>query len=72
MVGDLTVFLLLGAAGAAVGARLKHEALLCLALTGVVLLLDVQWPLRLSEALWWALFSIGLAVYVAVRRRICD
>ena len=72
VVGDLTGFLLLGVAGAAVGARLKHEALICLALIGVVLLLDPQWPLRLWEPMWWGLFTIGLAAYVAVRRRICD
>ncbi len=72
VVGDLTGFLLLGVAGAAVGARLKHEAIVCLALIGVVLLLDPQWPLRLSEPLWWGLFTIGLAAYVAVRRKICD
>ncbi len=72
VVGDLTGFLLLGLAGVAAGARLKHEALVCLALIGVVLLLDPQWPLRLSEPLWWGLFTVGLAAYVAVRRRICD
>ena len=72
VVGDLTGFLLLGVAGAAVGARLKHEALVCLALIGGVLLLDPQWPLRVSEPLWWGLFTIGLAAYVAVRRRVCD
>lgn len=72
VVGDLAGFLLLGITGAAFGARLKHEALLCLALIGVVLLLDPQWPLRLSEPLWWGLFTIGLAAYVAVRRTICD
>jgi hypothetical protein len=72
VVGDLVGFVLLGVAGAALGARLKHEALICLALIGVVLLLDPQWPLRLSEPLWWGLFTIGLAAYVAVRRTICD
>jgi hypothetical protein len=72
VVGDLAGFLLLGVAGVARGARLKHEALLCLALIGVVLLLDPQWPLRLSEPLWWGLFTIGLAAYVSVRRTICD
>lgn len=71
MFGDLTGFLLLDVAGAA-GARLKHEALICLGLIGVVVLLDPQWPLRLSEPHWWGLFTIGLAPYVAVRRTICD
>ena len=72
VVGDLAGFLLLGVAGAALGARLRHEALVCLSLIGVVLLLDPQWPLRMSEPLWWGLFTIGLAAYVAVRRTICD
>lgn len=72
VVGDLVGFLVLGVAGAAVGARLKHEALICLAVIGVVLLADPQWPLRLSEPLWWGLFTIGLAAYVTVRRTICD
>ncbi len=72
VVGDLTGFLLLGVAGAAAGARLKHEALIWPSLIGVVLLLDPQWPLRLSEPLWWGLFTIGLASYVAARRTICD
>lgn len=72
VVGDLTGFLVLGVAGAAVGARVKHEALSCLGLIGVVLLLDPRWPLRLSEPFWWGLFTLGLVAYVAVRRRICD
>jgi len=72
VIGDLVGFLLLSVAGAAAGARLKHEALICLALIGAVLLLDPQWPLRLAEPLWWGLFTIGLAAYVAVRRMICD
>ena len=72
VVGDLTGLLLLGVAGAAVGARLKHEALVCLALIGVVLLLHPRWPLRLTEPLWWGLFTVGLGAYVAVRRKICS
>lgn len=72
VVGDLAGFLLLGVVAAAAGARLKHEALLCLALIGVVLLADAQWPLMLAEPLWWGLFSIGLAAYLLVRRAACD
>ncbi len=70
--GDLTGFLALGVAGLAVRARVRHEAALCLALIGAVLVADPDWPLRLAEPAWWALFSTGLAAYVVVRRRICD
>jgi len=45
---------------------------LCLGLIGAVLLADPDWPLRLAEPAWWALFSTGLSAYVVVRRRICD
>ncbi len=72
VVGDLTGFLVLGVAGLAARARIRHEAALCLALIGAVLVADPDWPLRLAEPLWWALFSTGLAAYVVVRRRICD
>ncbi len=54
------------------GRGVRHEAATCLALIGVVLLLDPHWPLWIAEPAWWALFSIGLAAYVVVRRRICD
>ncbi|MCA1719813.1 MAG: hypothetical protein LC779_01450 [Actinobacteria bacterium] len=72
VVGDLSGFLVLGTAGLAARARVRHEATVCLALIGGVLLLGPQWPLEIPEAGWWGLFSIGLAAYVAVRRRICD
>lgn len=72
VVGDLAGFLVLGVAGLVVRARVRHEAALCLALIGAVLLGDPDWPLRLAEPAWWALFSTGLAAYVVVRRRICD
>lgn len=72
VVGDLLGFLLLGLVGAAAGARVQHEALVCLISIGAVLLLDPAWPLRLSEPVWWLLFSAGLAVYVVLRRRWCN
>ena len=72
VVGDLTGFVVLGIAGAAAGARVRHEAAVCLTLIGAVLLLDPQWPLKLPESAWWALFSTGLAAYVVVRRKISD
>ena len=72
VVGDLSALLLLGAAALAARARARHEAAVCLVLIGAVLLLDPQWPLRLPEPLWWALFSMGLAAYLAVRQHICN
>ncbi len=72
VVGDLTGFLVLGMAGLALRARVRHEAAVCLTLIGAVLLIDLDWPLRLVEPAWWALFSTGLAAYLVVRRRICD
>ncbi len=59
-------------AGLAAGARLRHEALICLTFIGVGLLLDLQWPLQLNEPTWWALFTAGLIAYVGVRRKICN
>ena len=72
VVGDLLGFLVLAAAGTLLRARIKHEALLCLALIGVVLAADPAWPLGLTEPVWWTLFFVGLSAYIAVRRRICD
>ena len=72
VVGDLLGFGVLAGVGLAVRARVKHEAAICLALIGLVLLASPQWPLALPEPAWWALFFVGLAMYIAVRRRICD
>ena len=72
VVGDLLGFALLAGVGIAVRARVKHEAAICLGLIGIVVLASPQWPLALPEAAWWALFFLGLAIYVAIRRRICD
>lgn len=72
VVGDLLGFALLAGVGVAVRARVKHEAAICLGLIGLVVLASPQWPLALPEAAWWALFFLGLAIYVAIRRRLCD
>lgn len=72
IVGDLTGFLVLGAAGVAAGARVQHEAAACLGLIGAVLVVSPDWPLRIAEPAWWALFGTGLAAYVVARRQICD
>ena len=72
VVGDLTGFVVLAVTGAAAGARVRHEAAVCLVLIGGVLALDPTWPLQVSEPLWWAAFTAGLATYIVVRHRICD
>ena len=72
VVGDLLGFAVLSVVGVAAHARVKHEAVVCLALIGLVVLAGPQWPLALSEGVWWAMFFLGLAVYIAVRRRICN
>jgi hypothetical protein len=72
VVGDLLGFTLLAGAGLAVGARIQHEAAVCLALIGLVVLIGPQWPLAVPEAAWWGLFVLGLAGYLAVRKRLCD
>lgn len=72
VVGDLLGFGVLAGVGLAVRARVKHEAAICLAAIGLIVAAAPQWPLALPEPAWWALFSLGLAVYIAVRRRICD
>jgi hypothetical protein len=72
VVGDLAGFLPLGVTGSALGARVKHEAAVCLLLIGLVVLAVPEWPLALSEPAWWAAFCVGLVGYVAVRRRLCD
>lgn len=72
VVGDLLGFLVLGVAGSLMRARIKHEALLCLALIGIVVAAGPTWPLQLTEPVWWTLFFAGLSAYVAVRQRLCD
>ena len=72
VVGDLLGFAVLAGAGLTARARVRHEAAVCLGLIGLVVLAAPQWPLRLPEPVWWGLFGVGLAGYVAVRRRVCD
>lgn len=43
VVGDPTGFVVLGASGAGAGARVQHEAAVCLAFIGGVLVLDPDW-----------------------------
>lgn len=72
VVGDLAGFGVLALVAAASGARLRHEALLCLAGIGLLTAASPDWPTRLSEAFWWTVFLVGLGLYVTLRQRICD
>ena len=72
VLGDLAGFAVLAVVAAARRERLRHEALLCLALIGVVLALDPQWPLEVREAVWWPVFAAGLLAYLAARRAVTD
>jgi len=71
VVGDLVGFGVLGVLGALAGARVKHEALVCLTMIGLVLACAPQWPLRFPEGFWWAVFFPAFAIYVALRWRLC-
>ena len=72
VVGDLLGFGILGAVAAGSRARLRHEAAVCLLCIGGVVVARPAWPLRLGEPVWWGLFGLGLALYVVLRRRVCD
>ena len=68
-----TLCSLLGAAALVLRTRVEHEAAACLVLMiGVVLQLDLQWPLRLPEVFWWGAFTAELGSYLVVRRHVCD
>ena len=69
VLGDLIVLGLLAATLVRTRTRVRHEAAWCLAGIGVVQLVRPRWPLELSEPVWWAAISGGLAGYVLVRRR---
>ena len=72
VVGDLLGFAALGLVARGARARVEHEAAVCLAGIGLVLLANPGWPLVLPELAWWGLFTVGLAAYVLVRRNVCD
>lgn len=72
VVGDLAGFGVLALVAGRTGARLRHEALICLAGIGVVTAASPAWPTALPELLWWAIFTVGLGSYLAVRQRVCD
>ncbi|GAC1579581.1 MAG: hypothetical protein NVS3B18_13270 [Candidatus Dormibacteria bacterium] len=72
VIGDLLGFLLLTVVALATERRLRHEAALCLLLIAAVVLVHPNWPLPISDPVWWLLFFSGLFIYVGVRRRVCD
>ena len=72
VVGDLVGLAVLAAVALSARARLRHEALLCLVLIGVVTAAAPQWPLRVPEPVWWSVFAGARAGYLALRRRTCD
>ena len=69
VVGDLVGLAVLAVPLVLVRRRGRHEAMTCLVAIGVVHLLDPQWPLTRSEAFWWVAIAVGLAAYIALRRR---
>lgn len=72
VVGDLVGLGLLAGVGLVAGARVRHEALVCLAGIGAVVVPGPAWPLRLGSAAWWAVFTGGLGAYLVLRqRRLC-
>jgi hypothetical protein len=70
VVGDLIGLGLLSLVVLRGGRRLRHEALLCLACIGAVLAVDPRWPLRVSSIVWWSAVTVGVAAYLALRRRV--
>ena len=72
VVGDLAGFAVLGVAALAAGARVRHEAAVCLVAIGAVVAASPDWPLQVAEPVWWAAFAAGLTGYLLVRKRVCD
>ena len=70
--GDLLGFPGLGAVAVSRGARLPHEALLCLCCIAAVLASTRHRRARVREPLLWAAFAAGLLAYLRVRRRVCE
>lgn len=66
VVGDLAGFALL-AIPLARGRRLRHEALVCLGMIGLVRAVDPAWPLARSTTFWWRAIAAGLVAYLGLR-----
>ena len=69
VVGDLVGFGVLAVPLVRRRVRLRHEAMVCLTGIGVVHAVGPQWPLRVPDAAWWAVFAAGLTGYLVVRDR---
>ena len=70
VVGDLIGLALLSLVVFRARRRLRHETLVCLASIGAVLTADPRWPLRVSGVVWWSAVTVGVAAYLALRRRV--
>lgn len=70
VVGDLAGLAVLAGVLASTRRRARHEALVCLALIGVVLVVRPDWPLHHGRAAWWAAVIVGLGGYLLVRTRV--
>ncbi len=69
VVGDLVGLTLLSAV-ATRRVRVRHEAMACLASIAVVLAIDPQWPLAISDAIWWLAVVAAVACYLVIRLRV--
>ncbi len=49
---------------------LRHEALICLISIAVVHVIDPEWPLVISDLVWWLAVVLAVAGYLAVRLRV--
>ncbi len=70
VVGDLVGLAVLGRVLQRRRARMRHEALICLAGISVVRALRPGWPLRVSSATWWLALAVALTGYVGARRSV--
>jgi hypothetical protein len=70
--GDLVGFAVLSAVAAHRGARVRHEALLCLGCIGAVVAGTSHRRFDVDEPVLWAAFALGLAGYVRLRQRMCE
>lgn len=70
VIGDIAGFVLLAGVLVSSRRRVRHEALVCLALIVLMLALRPEWPLRYRSSLWWAAVAAGLGGYLVVRTKV--